>query len=445
MIMKSNLEKGQVSFLIKSLMIVASIIAFMIVIYVFQSFWSGTIESKESSELRDGALGTLQKLITSKECLAYSYNGTVQKGHLDIEKIKSFMTNYSGVEPRCARSKKFDYKIEIEQLPKNFTLYPGMGRGTQKSVRMRYLCSDPANYGLGRSRTNNRNNLGQNEFILISCNYDPKSCKGVCDACGEFDIFGRSRSGTAGGTIVICPKRCGKNPLENCPYTGSCNTRRCPAGQPPGGVCCTYLRCPESACDYVVNAGALGHSTCWVGYGDCDLSMCEIMETSDLYVHGHCAEGTIRIPEPTGNLKNISVEKAVQKFGIGFGVSTFSPPGAKEEEINLVLPITIRLNRTTSRYGRIKITAVRGEMERIASFIEDICLKASKNPQEKITVSKEIYFSYPISYDGSKLRMKKSARKLDCKYPIEFEDITEKGDYAIQVNYSPRDGIKVKK
>ncbi len=406
--------KGQMSFFIKSIIIILSILSFVTIIYFSEASRIATIEEKESSELKMDSLEILQKLVNTKDCLAYEYNSTTQKGNLDIEKIESFAANYSNFEPKPAKAVDFDYSIKIRQFPKNFTLYPGE-KMVEKKVALRYLCSSPAK---------------TNKFILISCNYNPKTCQGVCDACGEFDEC----------KIPDCPSSCGKDPLKNCPYTGPCyNVGSCPDGQPPNNVCCRYLECPKDACEHLIDTPLLGHRHCWVGYGECNLSKCNDTGCSRWSGrdHGHCTSGTIEIPQPSAKLVNITIPIGIWGFGVGFGTSSFSPEAARKEKIELVLPVTIRYNETTSREGEIKIIAVRGELETITSLVEDVCLKAEKNPNKEIVLRRDLYFTYPVTYNGTHLQMLESYKKVDCgSIPINFENITQRGEYNVEIIYN---------
>ena len=231
------------SFFTKALFIVSASVAFVLILMYINSFKKSTVEDKETSNFKMEVLNVLQKLINDDNCLAFETDGTPQKSVIDINKLDLFRIQYSDIEPESAKALNFDYNIKVEQFPKNFTLYAGEIIYEEIEVMMEYLCSDPA-YG--------------NDFILISCNYDPETCPGICDACGEFDEC----------SIPDCPSSCGNEPLNNCPYTGSCNVNQCPSE-----ICCRYLRCPKDACDYVINTHE-PHSNCWSAYGDCDLTKC---------------------------------------------------------------------------------------------------------------------------------------------------------------------------
>ena len=420
--------KGQMNFFIKAILIVISVLAFTSIIFISQMSKVTTVEEKGSSELRMDALEILQKLINTKECLAYEYENVTQKGNLDIDKINKFVSNYSNFEPRCAKAIDFDYNIKITQFPKNYTLYPGK-KFVEKEITLRYICSDP-----------NYNKIPPTEFVFIACNYDPENCSGVCEDCREFDV----RCSSTGNChpdnshIAVCDPDwgCGDDPLNNCPYTGSCaGGMQCPGGKPPTGVCCIYRQCPRDACEHVINAPAPGHSECMVGFGNCNLSKCHPINVAER-ICAHCTKGKIPIPVPSAELINITIPLTTWGFGVGFGVSSFSPDAARKEEIKLTMPITIRINETTMREGKIKITAVKGEVESLVSLIEDICMKAEKNPSETITVNRDMYFTYPITYNGTCLQMNSCNKEIDCPFPVNFENITQKGKFNVEINYN---------
>lgn len=110
--------KGQVSFIIKALILILSIVVFSMIIWQAQNFFSGTVEKKYESEFQMNALGTIQKLINSEDCLAFWYS-TSQKGVIEKSKLEDFEEKYKGLEPRCARALSFDYKVVVRTLPIN--------------------------------------------------------------------------------------------------------------------------------------------------------------------------------------------------------------------------------------------------------------------------------------------------------------------------------------
>lgn len=413
--------KAQMSVFAKVLFIVAASIAFVLVIMYNNSFRKSTTEERELSNFKMETMNVLQKLVNDKSCLAYVYNETPQKSVIDVKKLEFFVSNYSETEPECAKALDFDYNIKVKQFQKEFTLYPGETCREQEAL-VDFLCTT-------------HNSGGQ--FIYVSCNYKPSDCQGVCQSCGEFDN-GMYSCETSWG--------CGDDPLKNCPYTGSCDTRNCPYGQPPNGICCIYKLCSVDACDKVIGTSVpedSGDNPCWLPVGKCDLSKCS--DIPRMSFCAHCTRGIIEVCLPSNELININIPMQTLGFGVGFGASGFSPNKARVSELQLSLPVTIRYNETFSAEGIIYIYAVKGELESLYSLIEDFCEKVATS-SASMQFSKQFHFSLPVDYSNGKLCMTDSCKILKCSYPVDFDNISEEGDYDITFSFNPTEGkISVRK
>lgn len=405
------------SFLVKALFIVIAVILFILVLVYFSSFQNRTIQEKSESNFKMEVTNTLQKLVNDKNCLAYAHNETPQKDVIDFNKLESFVSSYTGTEPDCAKSLGFDYNIKITQYEKNFTLTPGKTCRNVETLSD-FLCTTYSSGG---------------KFIYVSCNYLPSQCQGVCQACGEFDNRDYNCDPSWG---------CGDDPLKNCPYTGSCDVRTCPYGKPPSGMCCIYKMCPSSACEKVITSSAPDDPLCYLAYGKCDLSKCDFIDQMSFCAH--CTRGIIEICEPSNEITNITIPMETVGFGVGFGISGFSPEKAKKMEVEVSLPITIRHNETFSAEGVIYIYAVKGELEDLSSLMGDFCEKASNNMIMEF--SKDFHFSYPVNYSNGKLCMIDSCKVINCPYTINFDNINKEGDYVLTFSFDPTKGeISVRK
>jgi hypothetical protein len=147
---------------------------------------------------------------------------------------------------------------------------------------------------------------------------------------------------------------------------------------------------------------------------------------------------TIDIPTPVGKITNVQVEQKIWSFGLRAGVTSFSPEKAKQEELQLSLPVTIRHNNTFSAEGIIYIYVVRGELEDLISVLEDICEKAKANDTQDINFSKDFHFSYPVNYSSptNSLCMTNSCKKFVCPYDLDFQEITNEGDYSLNFYFN---------
>jgi len=356
-----------------------------------------TIEEKESSELRMDALETLQKLINTRDCLAYEYENVTQKGNLDINKILNFNNTFQGLEPRCAKAYDFDYNIEITQFEKKFRTYKGMQIKTKEC--------DPENSNWSIA-------FHDQPTIYIYCNGNLEGCCGS----GELDGAYPRTLNCANGSVICTPYDCSQyiRSSEECEkiYEGTSEM-----------ACCVRETCNS-------------HPWMMECYNIDPAVNCTKMTIK--HIHAWCGLTITTSREPYG--VNFTSDIKQKSWGFAYlpisGISSFSPHDAKKEEIQIVLPITIRYNETVMREGKIKITAVRGELETISSLIEDICAKGERNPSETMIIARDMYFTYPVRYQNNQLCMMNNCKNLDCTFPINFEDITQKGIHNIELNYN---------
>ena len=376
-------------------MIVVASIAFVLVIMYGTSFRKSTIEEKEAANFKMDVMNTLQELTTSKDNLAYEYNGTSRKVILDKNKIDSFASRYENVEPEAAKALGFDYNIIIIQPEYGFSLYPG-----DKMVQGELTLSNEFS----------SHSWGVGDVVYFDCNFNPRDHPDLCKNT-ELDS-------------IIC-SGCDKNPREECPY---------PSSGGRSGICCVYWNCPKDACESVevkIGMGDCG-SGCTVAKG-CDLSRCQNLRNG----HGACGMTYEYTWIPTGETINIDLKEKIWSFGISLGVDSFSPEKAKKEELQLSLPVTIRYNDTFSAEGTIYIYAVRGELESLYGVIEDICEKAKLDDSSEIKLSKEFSLSYPVRYYDSSICMLNSCKVFDCPYDLNFENIEQTGNYLLKFDFNP--------
>ncbi len=454
--------KGQMSFFIKSIIIILSILSFVTIIYFSEASRIATIEEKESSELKMNSLEILQKLVNTKDCLAYEYNSTTQKGNLDIEKIESFAANYSNFEPKPAKAVDFDYSIEIVQFQKNYTLYPGKAWGEYSKIGVEELfdlIDEKKIIFVGDKSGSMSGSVKKCDSSFYPSYPNTKIC------CERMFLY------------VLTDMLSDESYLAIIPYSTSCdpeilvNLTRVEGNRSdiknkvdllsPGGS--TGMAAGlEKAYNHSINKNIVDETVIVLLTDGCENRCGNSVNIAKNYNHTKIPVHTIAFGSYAceGPLKKISeitkgeffdvptceklvkIQKASQKNLTipekiwEFGTFSFSPEAARKEKIELVLPITIRYNETTSREGEIKIIAVRGELETITSLVEDVCLKAEKNLNKEIVLRRDLYFTYPVTYNGTHLQMLESYKKVDCgSIPINFENITQRGEYNVEITY----------
>ncbi len=391
--MKNMYSKAQTNFFTKLIFIVAAAVAFFLVFMYFNSFRKETIEEKESSDFKMGAMNVLQKLITDESCLAYEYNQTQRKIIIDKNKLDVFSSEFDEVEPNCSKALGFDYNIQIGQFPHNFSLYP-------EEIIINTEPEYSTDFAQHQCKVN------QNEVLYIKMNFLPT--EEICTRYSELDIVTGTR------TLGLCPDECYPDPLVNCPY-------------PDHKMCGIPYHCPAEKCECIENQ--LGAHPWIVTCDEVDL---ETDCTPVSAAHTWCGKVVKEIEVPSGPVIDVDIMSTVWNFGLstGTGVNSFSPEKARIEEVQLSIPVTIRYNESFSTEGMIFMYAVRGELESFYSLLEDICEKTEN--EIDVSFSKNFHFSYPVSYSEPDLCMLDSCKKFVCSYDLDFENIESEGDYVLK-------------
>lgn len=388
--------KSQMSFPLKLSVIILSIAAFMLIIYYYTSFTSLIKEERAKTQFRTEALNVLGKLVTSDECLAYSGFVNSSKPILDISKIEEFVSKYQDLEPDCAKALDFDYSVEIIQLPKEVKTYPGeileQTECGEAVVGIAYHFKEEA----------------KTHYIVCENDGWKKCCGGELDTIVPTEICG-----------VWCNSYdCSKYVIDT--VGNSERMKECQEKISKGEkVCCLFSNCIPGEHPIIILCYNIDPEK------DC--------QKSSGFINAMC--GAIALPTRTPTTKTIqsSVQEKIWSFSVSSGVSSFSPEKAKWDEIEVSYPVIIRYDPTFSTEGIIKIKAVRGELEKFVSLLEDICKKAENG--EKAYFAEKFYFSYTVKRDGDKICMLDRCKIFSCKIPLEIPEKIERGERYIRISY----------
>jgi len=110
--------KGQLSFIIKPITLVM-VVALLLLLY--QSISTSIGRQKKIGETLDltaSATNILLILANSRDCLAYEapLSKSLYANAIDVNRLDEFSKSYSGIEPECARSFDFGWRITITEL-----------------------------------------------------------------------------------------------------------------------------------------------------------------------------------------------------------------------------------------------------------------------------------------------------------------------------------------
>jgi streptogramin lyase len=132
----------------------------------------------------------------------------------------------------------------------------------------------------------------------------------------------------------------------------------------------------------------------------------------------------------TGPIREVEIKEKEWNFG----VKSFSPEKAKEFEVVISVPISIRYNETFATEGIAYIYAAKGELESIYGVIENLCERAKEEPNVDIKFSRKFHFSYPVKLDGNKLCMLDRCKNVVCGVLIKMKEFGE-GEHVVNFAY----------
>ena len=130
----------------------------------------------------------------------------------------------------------------------------------------------------------------------------------------------------------------------------------------------------------------------------------------------------------------VSVKEIGKSSGWDFGAGNFSTGKAYRNKVEYWIPVAIRYSERSVKSGKISITLVDGELEKVAGFL-DLSCKLGMLGQANTTTTK-VSLSYPVTYIDNNLCISsnpKRCRKVLCE--LDFEDMKSKGEYRLSTSF----------
>ncbi|MFB6076394.1 MAG: hypothetical protein ABEK17_04585 [Candidatus Aenigmatarchaeota archaeon] len=483
-------DKGQVTFTLKALTLIFSIIAFVMIVWQAQNFFSETAKDKQESTFEMESMSTLQKLINNEDCLAYAHKNTTQKGVIDKRKLEEFERNYEGIEPECARVLTYDYNIRVETLPMNFTVHqpaegiPGGIFGDLLRIingKKIVFLVDTSGSMRSAGGTYKGKNVDRLECAKV---FLRKYIESLSDDSSvtvfAYGTRGYPRNDGCGGGGVVCRTIFG-------PSLGACGNQKIFGPLDLGNSNKKFLKNklkPLSPTGCTPIASTLLNSFDFAEYNDLDLivlltdgcercdgrPVCVAEKNKDkgipVYTIGYgtemiCYNDLQRIAEITSGQsfrartceqlmrkipeENVEIDKERWSFGVaeseGIGVSQFSTGDARQNSLTLSLPVSVRYGPQDYKRAVIYLEAVKGKLEKLSGYINRVCELGNKR-NEDVEFSLRMSFNNPVKFESGKkpkiclMGSKKTCKLLDCKFDISFEDIEQEGEYIIRFEYN---------
>jgi len=116
-----------------------------------------------------------------------------------------------------------------------------------------------------------------------------------------------------------------------------------------------------------------------------------------------------------------------------FGMQNFTK-GYYDNAVSYTIPVALKYSEKQVGVGRIKLTVIDGELEKIAGFLDRACMMGLTGGLNQS--SAKVQISYPLSYIESQLCIgmkNKDCRKTLCQ--LEIEELKSAGNYRLTASF----------
>jgi len=462
---------ARMSFLMKGIYFIVILMVIAIVINQIVTLNLRNIEQWESVSLRDKSKNILETLAGNKNCLAYEEVAEIEGTEVnltshkivDINKLNDFVDNFGELEPNCVRDFEYGYRVKVETFPIDMKTEAFPEEGSVFSRVKKLINGEKVVFLVDVSGSMGTD--GGECDVDVDPDYPDKK---ICCLKKFMIAFINGMEDESMITIVPYGDENECDPVELFPFTELEGNRDMMIGNVTefipidGTPMCKALEkgfqlgsgdadaivlltdgCENKCCereksqDVAQEYKDMGIPVYTIAYGfqACPQPLKEIARiTNGEYFDARKCEELIPGPEP--------LDIIIPSESWSFGDSAFSREDALEESVKVSIPVIISYNSTISVPGKMTITLVEGELERLVGFIEKSCLT-----ERSSTTS--LYLHYPTHLETeneeSKICMevegKKRCQTLACKKEIDFHGNEVSGNYKI---YSRLEDDKLK-
>ncbi|MEM5883139.1 MAG: hypothetical protein QXQ77_02780 [Candidatus Aenigmatarchaeota archaeon] len=457
--------KAQLSFLMKGIYLILVIILIFIVSYLTTNHTYLLYSQSRQFELKESALNTLDKLVSSN-CLGFETGNTTHK-IIDLGKLLEFVRKYPDFEPDCARDMLFDYRIEVEKFESNISF---LGEEEGYLVCFTQAPCVTANTYLSAKKYQKRH---------ISVRDIVENKIKDCDAIlleSSFPLSNNARQNlltfVENGKLLVTTSFALDVLASLFPnYIASCNKDVCP------GAVHTCKKCIQLTEE---GKKELGLETLdypfWANFYEGDFLFKVLSDEVKILANFSslsCTGGDVFSPPAdcsnavlimfnygkgtvvhqvmilgglTGSQEYNKVNiftKILEKYGgLGkgiasnfkdrqekweFGVKNFSKKSALRNEITFSLPVLIRIKDNQIQPGKITIRMVDGELEELAGIFDSVCIF---NTSKKLKIS----LSQALKGDKNDICIVVEGEKICKKLLCEMNEFSiAPGNYLLSV------------
>jgi len=114
-------KKGQLSYVMKPLALMMTIILLVFLYQTVQEYGGREAQSKQGLDIATDATNILLLLANSGDCLAYKGEETqsLYANLIDVYKLLDYIDVYKNIEPECARSHVYGWRVTVREINEN--------------------------------------------------------------------------------------------------------------------------------------------------------------------------------------------------------------------------------------------------------------------------------------------------------------------------------------
>jgi len=452
--------KGQMSLLVKGIYLILVLITIAIVINRITSLQLTSAQQERALRQRAKADSLLQTLAGNVNCLAYEEKGNLESkvlelsSHrlLDKKKLDDFSSQFSDIQPSCARDFSSGYRVKVETFLVNVSSVESSAKGGVFWDILPLINGKKVVFVLDVS--------GSMADPGGKCDVDVRKNTKIC--CLKLFMYGFIDEMSEDSEIAVFPfgdqNRCNpqllfpftkldgastREDLKNrisvlSPYDGTPMSSGLQKGfeyaLANGGEAIVLLTdgqenmcIPPTSVDVANNYKYTGIPVYTVAYGsEADVRILQEVAsiTGGMFFDARTCEELVSKPKE-------KVEAIIPPMVWEFGDLEFSEREALRSTISVSIPIDVFVDESTRIPGKMSITLADGDLEEFRGFLDKSCL-TGKDFQDSFS------FHYPISLEQTtsekklclEISGKKVCQKLACSKTIDFSSLTP-GSYRI--------------
>jgi hypothetical protein len=451
--------KGQTSLLIKGIYLVLILVTISVVLNRIVTSNLASSEQEQSFGQTNMANSLLETIAGSSNCLAYEETGKLGGKYLefsshrilDKKKLDDFSSRFQDIQPGCARDFTSGYRVDIETFPVGISSAEPARKGVfgdilslidgKKVVFVLDVSGSMGEYGgncaIDSTYPNTKicclklfmygfiDEMSDNSEIAVYPFGDNNYCNPQL-------LFPFTKLSGSVAKQDLKNKIATFSPMDNTPMpAGLDNAFKYAVANGGQAILlltdgCENLCLPPNTVEIANAYKDSGIPVYTIAYGSsaCPQPLEEVASiTNGKYFDARTCEELVSKTKESLDVK-------IPAMSWSFGDSEFSEKEALQQSVSVSTSIVVFVNETTLVPGKMTVTMVDGELERLRGFVDRSCLTG-------VDSEASLSFHYPLSFDSAASRFcldidgKEVCQKVACKKIIDFPESLVPGSYTL--------------